>query len=99
MRSTAQIGKRALSVSGYCAVLKFVYQLAFIYFSPVAKHCKGIGFRDVFAHNRIFHPCELKHLFLYLGKVCCGYCMLTRVYVIIESIFHCRANTEFHSGI
>ena len=99
VRTATEIGKRSLRICGDMPVFKFADQLAFIDFVAVAKHLQRVGFRDVFAHDLLLALGKLEHFLLDLRKIFGRDLVLARIYIIIETVFDCRTDTEFHSGI
>ncbi len=80
------------------AVFEFADELAFIFFTTVAKQFERVGFCYVGTYDGIFLLGEFEHLLFDAWEVSCGDSVLTRIDVIIESVFDGRADAELDTG-
>ena len=100
MRTAAEVGERALRISGDMAVLQFGDQFAFICLPLVAKSLEGIGLGDGLLHERFFLRTQFHHLVLNGGKA--GVVddhALGGHHVIVESVLDSRSYTELDTRI
>ena len=99
MRATAQVGKCALRIGGDSSVFKFADEFDLILFAAFAKHVEGIGFGNFFPYDGVFVTGQLEHLGLDGGEIGSGNGSFARVYIVVETIFNSRTDTEFDTGI
>ena len=65
----------------------------------VAEELEGVGLRDVGAFDFALFLGEFEHLFLDFLEVGRSQLVVTRVDVIVETVFDGRADAEFDTGI
>ena len=99
MRASAEVGKCALRVSGDMSILKFGDELTFVGLAAVAKHLQSIILRDVVAHDSLLAGYKFLHLLFNLWEVFGCDFVFARIDVIVETIFDCRTDAEFHTGV
>ncbi len=99
VRTTTQVGERALCICGDVAVLKLGYKLALIFLATVTEHLQGIVLRDVCTHDRLFFLGQLNHLGFDSGEV--GRCdgVAIGIDVVVEAILNGRTDTELYARI
>ncbi len=99
VRAAAEVGKRALRIGGDVAVLQLGDELALVFLATVAEELEGVGLRDVSAHDGLLLLGQLEHLLLDFGEVGRGELVVTRVDVVIETVFDSGTDAELHAGI
>ena len=99
MRTTTQIGKCTLCISCNLTVFQFIDQLNFILFASVAKHLQSISLGNICTNNSFFLCYQFHHLGFDSSKITVFNNSFTRIYVIVESIFNGRTDTEFNARV
>ncbi len=99
VRSAAEIGERSLRIGRDVSVLKLAYKLALVDFAAVAEHTERVGLGNVLADDILLAAGKLEHLLLYFREILGGDLMLAGIYVVIESVFDGRTDSELHTGV
>ncbi len=99
MRTATEVGKRALSVSGDMTVFKFAYKLALVGLASVTEHAECILLGNISADDILFPGYEFHHLLLDFREIIGSNLMLAGSDIVIEPVFDCGTDTEFHPGI
>ena len=99
MRATAQIREAALRISRDCTILQLADQLSLINLATITEHLHGVSFRNILTFDLLFLSDQFRHLSLNRGEIALLDHGLTRIYIIIETIFNCRADTELDTRI
>jgi hypothetical protein len=95
----AEVGEGSLCICGDMSVLKFAYEFALVVFATVAEHLERVGFGNVGTAYLFLFANKLHHLLLDFREVFRCDLVFSRVDVIIEAVFDCRADTELHAWI
>ena len=99
VRATAQIRKSTLRISSNVTILQFRDQFTFISFSTITEFCQCIRFWNTFSHNSFFLCYQFCHFSLNHRKVRFFNSSLTRIHIIVETVFNGRTNTELNTRI
>ena len=99
VRATAQIRKSTLRISSNVTIFQFRDQFTFISFSTITEFCQCIRFWNTFSHNSFFLCYQFCHFSLNRRKVRFFNSSLTRIHIIVETVFNGRTNTELNTRI
>ena len=99
MRTTAEVGKRALSVCGNMAIFELTDKFALILLAAIAEHLESVGLRDIGANDLLLIASEFEHFSLDFGEILGCNLIFSRVDIVIEPGFDGGADTELHAGI
>ncbi len=99
VRTTAQVGECTLRIGGDMSVFQFGNQFALIGFSTVAELLQRIRFRNVFSYYGLFLGCQFRHFRFDSRQVRLFDCCFARIYIIVESVFDGRTDTELDARI
>ena len=86
-----------VGVIGDGAVLKFgdEFLLVLVAFFGEVLHCIGLG--NLNAAEVFLAACKFQHLVLNGLEVCIGEGAAVHIYIVVEAIFNCGADTELHA--
>ena len=101
MWTATEIGKSALCVGRNGAVFQILVDMFALIFLPIGPELfKGICLRHILSHNGLVFLSQLAHFFFNLREIALADDIpLLRHYVIEETIFDGRPETELNAGI
>ena len=99
MRSAAQIGEVAVLIEGNLAVLEFIDQLNLVLVTFLRKIFEGISLGHMRAFESLLAVREFHHLLLDSREIRISKLSVTKVNVIIESVFNSRSDAELDTRI
>ena len=98
VRAAAKVCEMTVGVICDGTVLKLGDKLLLVLVSLLREVLHGIGLGNLNAAEILLAAGKLQHLVLDSLEVCVSEGAAAHVYVIVETVLDCRADTELHSG-
>ena len=99
MRAAAKIREGSVCIVGDGAVGKLADELALVLVALRLEMLHGVCLGDFDPGEILLTPGEFEHFLLHLGKVCVCDGAPAEVYVIVEAVFDCGADSELNARI
>src|SRR5690606_23646077 len=97
VRSATQVGEATLLIKADSSVLQIIEQLYLVRVMAEKLKCFLPG--NLTANILIVLLSKTTHFLLNLRQIGIGNCCISRIHIIIETVFYCRSDTKFDPGI
>ena len=99
VRTPAKVGECTLGISRDMTIFQLGNQLTFVGLASFTKHLQGISLGNIPTDQCLLLGCQFRHLRFNGRKVRLLDDGFARIYIIVETIFNCRSDTELDARI